>query len=52
MEFPALRPGFTPGSAVLLANDVRAEKRSPEPVAAILGPTDMPWRWEYHSQAV
>jgi hypothetical protein len=33
--------------AVLLANDVRAEKIYPEMVAAILGETRMPWRWEY-----
>lgn len=33
--------------AVLLANDVRAEKIYPQMVAAILGETRMPWRWEY-----
>lgn len=34
--------------AVLLANDVRAEKIYPEMVRAVLGETAMPWRWEYH----
>lgn len=34
--------------AVLLANDVRAEKIYPEMVRAVLGETRMPWRWEYH----
>ena len=32
---------------VLLANDVRAEKAFPKLVDAILGPTGLPWRWEY-----
>jgi CubicO group peptidase (beta-lactamase class C family) len=32
---------------VLLANDVRAERLYPELVEFILGPTQMPWRWEY-----
>ena len=34
--------------AVLLANDVRAEKIYPELVRAILGETKMPWYWEYN----
>lgn len=34
--------------AVLLANDVRAEKIYPEIVRLILGETRMPWRWEYN----
>jgi hypothetical protein len=33
---------------VLLSNDVRAERLYPDLLAAILGPTNMPWRWEYH----
>jgi len=32
---------------VLLSNDVRAEKAFPRLVDAILGPTGLPWRWEY-----
>lgn len=32
---------------VLLGNDVRAERIYPEMVAFILGPTAMPWGWEY-----
>jgi hypothetical protein len=32
---------------VLLANDVRAERVYPELVRFILGPTRMPWTWEY-----
>jgi CubicO group peptidase (beta-lactamase class C family) len=32
---------------VLLSNDVRAEKAFPGIVAAIMGETGMPWRWEY-----
>ena len=32
---------------VLLANDVRAEAAFPELVESILGPTGLPWRWEY-----
>ena len=32
---------------VLLSNDVRAEKAFPWIVAAILGETGTPWRWEY-----
>jgi CubicO group peptidase (beta-lactamase class C family) len=32
---------------VLLANDVRAERAFPRLVDAILGPTGLPWRWEY-----
>jgi CubicO group peptidase (beta-lactamase class C family) len=35
---------------VVLSNDVRAEKAFPKLVDAILGPTGLPWRWEY-SQA-
>ena len=34
--------------AVMMANDVRAEKIYPELARAILGETQMPWRWEYH----
>jgi hypothetical protein len=34
--------------AVMMANDVRAEKIYPELTRAILGETKMPWRWEYH----
>lgn len=33
--------------AVLLSNDVRSETAFPGIVAAILGETDAPWRWEY-----
>jgi hypothetical protein len=33
--------------AVLLANDVRAERIYPEIVGRILGETKMPWTWEY-----
>ncbi len=32
---------------VILSNDVRAEPLFPEIVKALLGPTGMPWRWEY-----
>lgn len=32
---------------VLLSNDVRVEKAFPKLVDAILGPTGLPWRWEY-----
>jgi hypothetical protein len=32
---------------VLLSNDVRSEAAFPGIVAAILGETDAPWRWEY-----
>lgn len=32
---------------VLLGNDVRAERIYPELVEFILGPTQMPWGWEY-----
>ena len=32
---------------VLLANDVRAEPMFEELVELILGPTGLPWRWEY-----
>ncbi|WP_433865624.1 serine hydrolase domain-containing protein [Ralstonia wenshanensis] len=32
---------------VLLSNDVRAERAFPGLVAAILGETGAPWRWEY-----
>ena len=31
----------------ILANDVRAEAAFPELVESILGPTGLPWRWEY-----
>ncbi len=33
--------------AVMLANDVRAERLYPELARTILGDTAMPWRWEY-----
>lgn len=33
---------------VLLSNDVRAERIYPDLTRAILGPTTMPWAWEYH----
>lgn len=33
--------------AVLLANDVRAERIYPELLQSILGETRMPWSWEY-----
>jgi CubicO group peptidase (beta-lactamase class C family) len=32
---------------VVLSNDVRAERAFPRLVDAILGPTGLPWRWEY-----
>jgi hypothetical protein len=32
---------------VILANDVRAEAAFPAIVAATLGETGLPWRWEY-----
>jgi CubicO group peptidase (beta-lactamase class C family) len=32
---------------VILSNDVRSEKAFPKLVDAILGPTGLPWRWEY-----
>ncbi|MBA3526215.1 MAG: beta-lactamase family protein [Sphingomonas sp.] len=34
---------------VILSNDVRAEAAFPGLVDAILGPSDLPWRWEYPS---
>jgi len=37
--------------AVLLANDVRAERIFPELVRMALGENDMPWRWEYGDKA-
>lgn len=33
--------------AVMLSNDVRAERLYPDLARAILGDTRMPWRWEY-----
>lgn len=33
--------------AVLMSNDVRAERIYPQLVTEILGETRMPWRWEY-----
>ena len=33
--------------AVILSNDVRAEAAFPALVEAILGPTGLPWAWEY-----
>jgi CubicO group peptidase (beta-lactamase class C family) len=35
---------------VILSNDVRAEPLFPEIVKTLLGPTGMPWRWEYGDQ--
>ena len=32
---------------VVMSNDVRAERRFPKLIDALLGPTGMPWRWEY-----
>ena len=32
---------------VVMANDVRAERRFPKLIDALLGPTGVPWRWEY-----
>ena len=32
---------------VLLSNDVRAEAAFPALVESVLGPTGLPWRWEY-----
>lgn len=32
---------------VIMSNDVRAERDYPKLVAALLGPTGTPWRWEY-----
>jgi CubicO group peptidase (beta-lactamase class C family) len=32
---------------VIMANDVRAERAYPKLVEALLGPTGVPWRWEY-----
>lgn len=32
---------------VVMANDVRAERRFPRLIDALLGETGMPWRWEY-----
>ena len=32
---------------VVMSNDVRAERRFPKLIEALLGPTGMPWRWEY-----
>jgi CubicO group peptidase (beta-lactamase class C family) len=34
--------------AVMLSNDVRAERLYPDLARAILGETAMPWRWEYN----
>lgn len=36
---------------VLLANAARGDKLFPELVEALLGPTDLPWRWEYGEPA-
>jgi hypothetical protein len=33
---------------VLLSNDVRGERTYPDLTRAILGPTMLPWTWEYH----
>jgi hypothetical protein len=45
----ALAIGFESGQRglVLMANDVRAEEIFPDVARLILGPTDMPWSWEY-----
>ena len=32
---------------LILSNDVRSEKEIPAMVEAILGPTGLPWKWEY-----
>ncbi len=32
---------------VMMANDVRAERIFPEVARLVLGPTRLPWRWEY-----
>jgi len=32
---------------VILSNDVRSEKEIPAMVESILGPTGLPWKWEY-----
>lgn len=32
---------------LVMANDVRAERRFPKLIDALLGPAGMPWRWEY-----
>jgi hypothetical protein len=32
---------------VLLSNDVRAERLYPDLTRAVLGPTNLPWTWEY-----
>lgn len=37
---------------VLLSNNVKGPKVFPALVEAVLGPTDMPWRWEYDLSAV
>jgi len=36
--------------AILLSNDVRAERIYPEMIQAMLGETRMPWRWEYNTE--
>jgi hypothetical protein len=36
---------------LILANDVRAEAAFPAIVAALLGDTGVPWRWEYGDMA-
>ena len=37
---------------VMLANDVRAERIYPEIARLVLGPTSMPWEWEYGAAAL
>ena len=32
---------------VVMSNDVRAERKFPQLVESLLGPTGAPWRWEY-----
>jgi CubicO group peptidase (beta-lactamase class C family) len=36
---------------IMLANDVRAERIYPELARLVLGPTKMPWHWEYGAAA-
>ena len=37
---------------VMLANDVRAERIYPDIARLVLGPTSMPWAWEYGAAAL
>jgi CubicO group peptidase (beta-lactamase class C family) len=36
---------------VMLSNDVRAERLYPDLARLVLGPNNMPWRWEYGAEA-